>query len=112
MWFKRVAVVGVLFAFALPPSILAQGDSSSGRQAAETCLGCHGIANYKNVYPTYNVPRICGQNYQYILDALAAYANGDRPHETMHAQAATLSDKDLQDIATFFSDAGACGKGG
>jgi cytochrome c553 len=78
---------------------------------ADTCLGCHGIKNYKNVYPTYAVPKICGQNAQYLLDALNGYANGDRPHETMHAQAATLSEEDRQDIAAFFADTAACGKG-
>ena len=90
-----------------------QWDSGGTYYTNETtaCLGCHGSKNYKNVYPTYNVPKICGQNAQYILDALAGYANGDRPHETMHAQAATLSEKDLQDIAAFFSDAGACAGG-
>ena len=69
----------------------------------ETCLGCHAIENYKNVYPTYHVPKLGGQTAQYIKDALVAYANGDRPHSTMHAQAATLSDEDMQAIADYFS---------
>ena len=77
-----------------------------GKQKAETCLGCHGIENYTNVYPTYPVPKLGGQNSQYIMDALKAYANGDRGHVTMHAQAASLSEQDIQDIAAFFQNMG------
>lgn len=71
----------------------------------ETCLGCHAIENYKNVYPTYHVPKLGGQHAQYITDALKAYANGDRPHSTMHANAATLSDEDIRVIAEYFEGA-------
>jgi cytochrome c553 len=87
----------------LPLTVGAEGDPQEGKQKAETCLGCHAIETYTNVYPTYPVPKLGGQNAQYVIDALKAYANGDRPHVTMHAQASTLSDKDMQDIAAFLS---------
>ena len=35
--------------------------------------------------------------------ALKAYKSGERPHATMHAQAATLSDQDIADVAAFLS---------
>jgi cytochrome c553 len=72
----------------------------------ETCLGCHAIENYKNAYPTYYVPKLGGQHAQYIMDALKEYANGSRPHSTMHAQAATLSEEDIRTIAEYFEKAG------
>ena len=90
-------------ALTLPLAAGADGDPEQGKQKAETCLGCHAIENYTNVYPTYPVPKLGGQNAQYVIDALKAYANGDRPHVTMHAQASTLSEKDMQDIAAFLS---------
>lgn len=74
--------------------------------AVETCLGCHGIPGYKNAYPTYHVPKLGGQHAVYIADALRAYANGDRPHSTMHAQAATLSEQDIETIAKWFEERG------
>lgn len=74
--------------------------------AVETCLGCHGIAGYKNAYPTYHVPKLGGQNAQYIVDALRAYASGTRPHSTMHANAATLSDDEIEAIAKWFEEQG------
>lgn len=74
--------------------------------AVETCLGCHAIPGYKNAYPTYHVPKLGGQHAEYIIEALRAYANGDRPHATMHANAATLSDEELQAIARWFQEQG------
>jgi cytochrome c553 len=91
--------------FVLPGTAMADGDAAAGRKKAETCLGCHGIEDYKNAYPAFPVPKLGGQNAQYIVDALKGYANGDRPHNTMHAQAATLSEQDMADIAAWFEAA-------
>ena len=74
---------------------------SSGKMLAYTCHGCHGMPNYKNAYPNYSVPRLGGQNATYLANALKAYATGERPHPTMHSQAATLSEQDSADIAAY-----------
>ncbi|MBA3562463.1 MAG: cytochrome c4 [Gammaproteobacteria bacterium] len=80
----------------------AQGDPADGRILAETCLGCHGIQGYMNAYPNYHVPKLGGQKADYIVAALNAYKAEQRPHATMHSQAATLSDEDMQAIAAYF----------
>ena len=77
-------------------------ESLPGKEKSETCLGCHAIPGYNNVYPTYKVPKVAGQNADYIISALKAYRNKDRLHETMHANAAALSDQDIIDIAKYF----------
>ncbi|MGV6858959.1 MAG: c-type cytochrome [bacterium] len=84
----------------------AAGDVEAGRKLASNCMGCHGVPSYNNVYPTYRVPRLGGQHPEYIVAALQAYAKGDRPHETMHAQAATLSETDMQNLAAYLSSLG------
>ncbi len=104
-------LAGAVLAMSLSLPALADGNPEQGRLSAETCLGCHGIENYKNVYPTFPVPKLCGQNAQYLADALRAYTAGDRAHGTMHAQAATLSDKEIQDIAAYFADPAFCYEG-
>ena len=106
MDFKLPAICCALFVLAAPTAVQAEGDPAAGRKKAETCLGCHGIEDYKNVYPTYHVPKIGGQNPEYIVAALTAYSSGERPHSTMHAQAATLSAEDMQDIAAYFAAQG------
>ena len=85
---------------------LAEGDAAAGKITAYTCTGCHGIPDYSNVYPTYKVPKIGGQNYAYLVSALKAYKNGDRKHPTMNAQAESLSDKDIEDVSSYFASLG------
>lgn len=91
---------------AVASSAFAAGDPQAGRIKADTCLGCHAVAGgYFNVYPTYHVPKLGGQHANYIVAALKSYKNGQRKHETMRANAADLSEQDMQDIAAFFSQA-------
>ena len=76
-------------------------DPGKGQKLFYTCVGCHGIENYKNAYPDYDVPRLRHQNAAYIISALQEYKSGERPHATMHAQASSLSDDDMSDIAAY-----------
>jgi cytochrome c553 len=78
-------------------------DAHRGKQLSYTCLGCHGIDGYRNAYPDYSVPKLEGQNAEYIVAALHGYRDGDRSHLTMHSQASELSDQDIADIAVFFA---------
>lgn len=79
------------------------GDPVEGRLKAESCLGCHGIPAYVNTYPTYHVPKLGGQHEAYLVAALKAYRNKERSHETMHANASSLNDTDIDDIAAYLS---------
>jgi cytochrome c553 len=98
------AAVLALSAFA-PETALADGNSEQGEQLAYTCMGCHGIAGYRNAYPSYRVPKLGGQKADYIETALKAYRDGKRPHPTMQAQGETLSDQDIADLAAYFQGA-------
>jgi cytochrome c553 len=94
------AAIGILALCAALP-LHAAGDAKQGEQKFYTCYGCHGIEGYRNAYPDYEVPRLRHQHAEYIVAALTEYRAGDRPHATMHAQAASLSDQDLADIAAY-----------
>jgi cytochrome c553 len=105
-----LAVSLVLAAFAVSAQAQAQdaafnGDATRGKQLAYTCNGCHAIPSYKNVYPTYSVPKLHGQRPQYLVAALKAYKSGERSHGTMHAQASSLSEQDMADVAAYLSGA-------
>ncbi len=97
------AAVALITVPALAQESGSGGDADQGQKISYTCYGCHGIANYKNVYPTYSVPKLQGQHPEYLVTALQGYRSGDRAHATMHAQAASLSDQDMKDIAAFLS---------
>ncbi|MDT8437801.1 MAG: cytochrome c [Wenzhouxiangellaceae bacterium] len=100
-------VVVVLLALAAAPvAAQSQGDPERGRVLGFTCTGCHGIPMYKNVYPTYTVPKLGGQNQEYLVSALKAYRAGERRHATMQAQASTLSDQDILDITAWLVSVG------
>jgi len=81
----------------------AAGDATNGEKLSQTCLGCHGAPGLRNPGPVYLIPMLGGQNEAYIVSALKAYKEKTRTHATMQAQAASLSDQDMVDIAAFFS---------
>lgn len=100
---KRLLFTGLLALLAvLPAQAEVRGDPEEGQVIAYTCTGCHGIPFHQNIYPTYSVPRIGGQSYGYIVSALKAYRAGERRHPTMEAQANTLTDQDIHDVAAYF----------
>ena len=90
-----------LAAMAQAPAVA--GDAKRGQAIAYTCNGCHAIPNYKNVYPTYSVPKLHGQRPEYLIAALKAYKSGERSHGTMHSQAYSLSEQDMADVAAYLA---------
>jgi len=102
----KIAVVAVALclsgAFVASPAA-AEGDAERGAKLAYTCLGCHGIEGYRNAYPSYRVPKLGGQRAAYIVAALQGYRDGSRRHPTMQAQASSMSDQDMEDLASYLS---------
>ena len=106
----RIPVVASLTLLALGASFAVQaqtpvvaGDARRGHDLSYTCMGCHAIPNYKNVYPTYSVPKLRGQRPEYLIAALKAYKSGERSHGTMHSQASSMTDQDMADIAVYIA---------
>lgn len=104
---NKLQLAALLVTAALSPQLAAQddpnaGDPQRGRILAEPCLGCHGIEGNMTTYPPYHVPRLGGQNPNYIVKALQGYAGDDRVHDGMHAQAADLTEQELRDIGAYF----------
>jgi cytochrome c553 len=97
--FTVLAAAGTVFA-QTPPA----GDAAAGAKKVSMCIGCHGIEGYKTAFPeVYNVPRLGGQHAAYMVKALQAYKSGDRNHPSMRGIAATLSDKDMADLAAYYA---------
>ena len=103
---SRWHVVALICTLVPTGPALASGDPEAGKIKADTCTGCHGIPGYKNVYPTFHVPKIGGQNEAYLVSALKAYREGERQHDTMQLQGQALSDQDIADIAAYFASLG------
>ena len=85
-------------------AVAAPPNPERGQKLFYTCYGCHGVENYRNAYPDYSVPMLRHQQSAYIIAALNEYKSGQRPHPTMHAQASSLSDQDIKDIAAYLQE--------
>lgn len=107
MKFRPTLLALGLGVLATAASLTASADSdvARGKVLAYTCMGCHGVPNYKNAYPAYSVPRLGGQHAKYLEIALKEYAGGQRGHATMHAQASSMNDQDRADIAAYLHGA-------
>lgn len=80
------------------------GDANRGRERVQMCQGCHGIEGWRTAFPeVYRVPKLAGQNAQYLVGALQAYKSGARSHPSMRAIAAPLSDQDIADLAAYYA---------
>ena len=85
----------------------AAGDAKAGETKIAMCIGCHGIKGYQASFPeVYKVPKISGQSAAYIVSALTAYQKGERKHPTMRSVAASLTAKDMADIAAYYETHG------
>lgn len=105
---KFAAAVATLLIFCAMPGgpALAEGDAARGESLAYTCLGCHGIEGYRNAYPSYRVPMLGGQKAAYIVAAVKGYRDGLRVHPTMQAQASSLDDQQIEDVAAYLATLG------
>lgn len=84
-----------------------KGDAKAGQSKAAMCIGCHGIVGYQASFPEiYKAPKISGQSAKYIANSLAAYAKGERKHPTMVGISTSLSEQDMADLATYYSQHG------
>ncbi len=97
------ATMLLLAALTIAQPALAEGDVAAGKELAYTCLGCHGIEGYRNAYPSYRVPKLGGQKAGYIEIALQGYRDGMRQHPTMVAQAQSMSDQEIADVAAYLA---------
>lgn len=96
-------LLAIVLTAAAGSAAAAEGNAEDGRVKAYTCAGCHGIEGYRNAYPSYRVPKIHGQHYDYLVAALNAYRTGERSHPTMRAQGESLTDQDIADLARFLA---------
>ena len=55
----------------------------------------------------YRVPKLGGQKAPYLVVAIKGYREGTRVHPTMTAQASSLTDQQIEDIAAYLASVSA-----
>lgn len=96
---KRIFAAGVVALFVSGAAVAA--NLEAGKEKARPCAACHG-ADGNSASPDF--PRLAGQYYDYLVRALTDYKSGARKNPIMAPQAASLSRRDMEDIAAYFSE--------
>jgi cytochrome c553 len=78
----------------------AAGDIAAGRQKALMCQTCHGLDGKAKIP---EAPSLAGQSAVYLTKALNDYRSGARKNDMMSLVAPTLKDKDVEDLAAYYS---------
>ncbi len=98
---KTAVLLSALLLAALAGPAIAAGNVAAGEQKAVTCQACHGVAGAKSVTP--DIPLLAGQHEDYLVYSLQAYRSGAREQAVMATFAQQLSDRDIADLAAYFS---------
>ncbi|WP_300844711.1 cytochrome c [Tepidimonas sp.] len=75
-------------------------DVGAGKKRAAVCFACHNADGISRIPGT---PHLAGQERHYLENALRAYRDGQRQDPTMNAMAKPLSDRDIVNIAAYYS---------
>ena len=75
-------------------------DPVAGKEKSKTCAACHG-PNGNSQAPDF--PKLAGQHQDYLVKALNDYKAGARKNVLMTPQMASLSKRDIADLAAFYS---------
>ncbi len=95
---KLLWIAGCAALIASGPSLAA--NPAAGKEKSKTCAACHG-PDGNSAAPDF--PRLAGQNFDYLVKALAEYKAGERKNAIMAPQATSLSQRDIEDLASFYS---------
>ena len=80
--------------------LLGAGNIESGKEKSQTCIACHGEDGNSLVGLW---PSLAGQNFKYLLKQLQLIQSEERYIDEMNGQLDGYTDRDLQDIAAFYS---------
>jgi len=99
----------ILLLLAAAPFAIAQAAGAPAPPAQlGLCAACHGEDGHARIP---GAPNLAGQPYQYLLQALHEYRDGQRKVPVMRAATGPLSEKDMQALAHWFSAQSPCKPG-
>jgi len=76
------------------------GNAAAGKEKAKVCAACHGADGNS---PIADNPKLAGQQADYIVKSLQAYKSGTRKNPVMAPMGSNLTQRDMEDLAAFFS---------
>ena len=100
---RRSITAASLVSLLLVSGNLFAGDAAAGKAKSAVCAACHGKAGVATIKM---YPNLAGQNKEYLVSSLKAYKMNQRTGGmagVMQAQAAGLSDADMDNLAEYYS---------
>ena len=99
---ETLSDMGVFYAVQEPARTATVGDGNAdlGRIAAEPCAACHGDDGNAGGA---DMPTLAGQDARYFIKAMQAYRDGKRQHQPMFDAVESLSDADIENLASFYA---------
>ena len=99
------ALFGIVCAAYVLPGVSAEpasvGDASQGQSiATKVCAACH-AADGNSASPDF--PKLAGQHPDYIIKSLQGYKSGTRKNPIMAPMGTNLTQRDMEDLAAYFS---------
>ena len=76
------------------------GNIAAGKEKAKTCAACHGADGNSAAA---DFPKLAGQQADYLIKSMQGYKSGTRKNPIMAPMAANLSQRDMEDLAAYFS---------
>lgn len=76
------------------------GNAAAGKEKSKACAACHGADGNS---ASADFPRLAGQNADYIVKSLQGYKSGTRKNPIMAPMGTNLSQRDMEDLAAYFS---------
>jgi cytochrome c553 len=91
-----IGAVGCMFL-----GLQASAQDTPGRQkVTQVCSVCHGV---DGIGKNPDVPNLAGESPLYLEKQLKAFKSGERKHEQMSIIAKGLDNKDIADVAAWYS---------
>ena len=94
-------ILGLACAAALLASApVMAGNAEAGKEKSKSCAACHGADGNS---ASADFPKLAGQHADYIVKSLQGYKAGTRKNAIMAPMAAPLSQRDIEDLAAYYS---------
>lgn len=94
-------ILGLACAAALLASApVMAGNAEAGKEKSKPCAACHGADGNS---ASADFPKLAGQHADYIVKSLQGYKAGTRKNAIMAPMAANLSQRDIEDLAAYYS---------
>ncbi len=76
------------------------GNATAGKVVSANCATCHGNTG---ISASGAIPNLAGQKSIYLANSLRAYKSNARSNGIMNAMASALSDSDIENVSTYYS---------